>query len=85
MRAQAGNGLDALLTNRVVQLDIDVPAGAAIIIDGRRAARGDGPMLVLPGKHDVAATLDGKTELRVVECKLGAINTVTLHGGIAGK
>lgn len=69
------------LTKKVGQIEVDAPSGAKVTIDGKSVdwtANAD-PFPVLPGKHVVEATVDGKTRTANIDCAAGLVTKATLN------
>jgi hypothetical protein len=71
---QRANEYIAELSKKVGQIEVEAPSGARITVDGRQVdmASGD-PIAVMPGKHVVEATADGRVRSANVECTAGII------------
>lgn len=71
----------AELSNKLGQVDVDAAPSSRITIDGKPVewtAQND-PIPVLPGSHEVTATLDGKTNKVTVECTPGTVSKASLR------
>lgn len=70
----------AQLSEKVGQIAIDAPANAHVTIDGKAVEwnPNSDPIPVLPGKHEVATTVDGKPTSVTVECTPGTVTRAKL-------
>lgn len=65
------------LVKAVGQIAIDAPSGARLSVDGRTVDRDADPIAVMPGKHTIEATIEGKTETATRDVPAGSVTTVT--------
>lgn len=78
MRDKARQHIGAL-SAKLGQIEVDVPAGARVTVDGAPAPEAPSePVAVKPGRHVVEATFEGRVKSVTVDAAAGAVAKATI-------